>query len=361
MKSVNILSGALVAVLASLSTPAAIASPGEGAQAKQAASHALTPAQRGELTQQFVLKWGDYVQTVHGADVRAWARNMVSTFTHADPANFKRALERTTFEGAMATLDGLGHKIADDAVITALAKDTGSNAAGAAAFGEQAGAKALGDLDKDLVFTAIPSCRIVDTRVAGGAIPAGSFTFFSGRDLTSYASQGGAANDCGLAGHGLRALSINVTAVTPPATGFATVYPSLIATPTAATMIYQAGVTLSNGATVGLASNGNFRIFSERTVHYVVDVVGYYSAPEATALECQSTALASTSVAAGATANVSAANCPTGYTQTTTNCESSSWDMPFVFSNGGVCSARNNGASAATLRASRTCCRVPGR
>jgi hypothetical protein len=32
--------------------------------------------------------------------------------------------------------------------------------------------------------------------------------------------------------------------------------------------------------------------------------------------------------------------------------------MPIVFFNGGTCSARNNSTSDATLRASRTCCRV---
>lgn len=77
------------------------------------------------------------------------------------------------------------------------------------------------------------------------------------------------------------------------------------------------------------------------------------------ALQCQNTALATQSVAAGGTSNAVAPACAAGYTQTATNCEGSSWLMPIVFASGGTCSARNNDTVAATLRASRTCCRVP--
>jgi len=75
-------------------------------------------------------------------------------------------------------------------------------------------------------------------------------------------------------------------------------------------------------------------------------------------LSCVVTPVKVVDVAAGATANSIAENCSIGYVQTSTNCESGSWEMPFVFQNIGICSARNNGAASAQLRASRTCCKV---
>lgn len=105
----------------------------------------------------------------------------------------------------------------------------------------------------------------------------------------------------------------------------------------------------------------DFSIYTFSQSHFVADIVGYFAPNVATALQCLTTSTTETPVAAGATANSVAPACAAGYTQTATNCESSTWQMPFVFFSGGTCSAQNNSASAATLRSSRTCCRVPGR
>ncbi|QIL80139.1 collagen-like protein [Diaphorobacter sp. HDW4A] len=75
-------------------------------------------------------------------------------------------------------------------------------------------------------------------------------------------------------------------------------------------------------------------------------------------LDCVTTAITNVSVSAGGTANSAAPACISGYLPTATFCESSSWQMPFVYMSGGTCSAQNNSASAATLRASQRCCRV---
>ena len=81
----------------------------------------------------------------------------------------------------------------------------------------------------------------------------------------------------------------------------------------------------------------------------------------ATAIQCVETANTVVNVVAGGTANASAPACAAGYTQTATNCETTSWLMPIVYFQSGTCSARNNDTVSQTLRASRTCCRVPGR
>jgi hypothetical protein len=241
----------------------------------------LAPSERGQLAGQFVRKWGTYVSQVYGVDVRSWSQRMVSTFVHADAVNFQNAMKRSTYEGALATLDGAGHKLSDDKVITAMAQSSTGTVTPAA----------LGETTQDLVYTAVEPCRIVDTRSTGaGAIPAGTNRGFYAWGFANYTAQGGSATDCGLGGQSPEVIVVNLTAVAPPQQGYATMYPaSAVATPLAASLVYGAGDVLSNGVAVKLGTSGlmDFRIFSERTAHYVVDIVGFYDAPHATPVEFQ--------------------------------------------------------------------------
>src|SRR5207342_1746640 len=93
----------------------------QSAGAAKTIAGTLSPAQRGEMAHAFVTRWGNYVQRVYGLDVRVWANRMVGTFVHSDPTNFQRALQRSTYEGAMAELDGRGTKLSDTQVINTLA------------------------------------------------------------------------------------------------------------------------------------------------------------------------------------------------------------------------------------------------
>ena len=81
----------------------------------------------------------------------------------------------------------------------------------------------------------------------------------------------------------------------------------------------------------------------------------------ATSLQCVDASETVVNMPAGGTANAVAPGCAAGYTQMATNCAASDWLVPFVFFKSGTCSARNNSAAAQDIRASRTCCRVPGR
>jgi hypothetical protein len=321
------------------------------------ASLTLTPKARGEMTKQFVLRWGGYVQRVYRVPVGTWAKRMVADFASADPANFRAALARDTFEGAMAALNGAGHRFDDEAAITRLAKlPAGAKALPAPAPGAT-----------DLVYTPIQPCRILDTRnTAAGAIVADSSRDFVSINQSDYTAQGGSASDCGTLGVHAAAVAINLTAVAPDRGGYATVYPYGTTKPLASSVNYGAGEFVNNGIIVQIPSpltTSDFTVYSYGTAHYVADIVGYFAPPLATALQCQDTAntIVANVAAGGGTANASAPACPTGYTQTATNCETSSWLMPIVFSHSGTCSARNNDTIPQDLRASRTCCRVPGR
>ncbi len=222
----------------------------------------------------------------------------------------------------------------------------------------------LGTIDRDLVFVPITPCRILDTRLAGGQLIAGSTRSVDVTAVGDYAFQGGEPVNCsgmGAAGS-FAALAVNFTIINPNVSGTLKAWPFVgTEPPTATSMAFAAGEVRSNFQIVKLdqgASANEMSVKSSANAHLTADVVGYFKAAPLPTLQCVNTATASVSIAAGATDNISAPACSAGYIQTATNCESSVWEMPFVFINSGTCSAKNNGGSDATLRASRTCCRI---
>ena len=362
--------GLLSLALVACATAASAQSPGApgalGAQQKQirAAPTAsnMSPKERGQLTRQFVTKWGAYTQRIYGVPVGTWAKRMVPNFVSADASNFRNALKRDTFEGAMAELTGSGHRLSDNQVIDRLAKI----APGATASKAGIVAAKFGDLNQDLVYTPVAPCRIIDTRnTAAGAIAANATRSFVAFGISNFTSQGGSATNCGVNPLSATAVAINLTAVTPTAAGYATAYPFGTTQPVAASVNYAAGDIVNNALIVQTPNPiapFDITLYTFASSHYVADIVGYFAPPLATALQCVETANTITNnIPAGGTANAAAPACAAGYTQTATNCESSDWLVPFVFFHNGTCSARNNSTAVQEIRASRTCCRVPGR
>ncbi|GAB3348417.1 hypothetical protein [Lysobacter tyrosinilyticus] len=324
----------------------------------------LSPSQRGEMAKSFVMRWGTYVQKVYGMDVHVWAKRMVGTFVQADPTNFKHALQRSTYEGAMAELDGRGRKLSDNKVITKLAMSTtGTISPSSAADGIE-----------DLVYTPLEPCRVVDTRNTGaGAITGGTSRGFYAWGFDSFAPQGGSATDCGgLLAQAPQAIVVNVTVVGQTELGYATLYPAAAAAvPTTATMIYYPNVILSNAATVTLGSVGetDFSIFSQRTANYIVDIVGYYDFPHAIEPECAPQFI-SQNIAASANFDFAIPSCAAGFALTGANCRTlsvgqASWATNGLMTSNEQVSARCAGTNLTggqiTVEGTAQCCRVPGR
>lgn len=359
--SSNILALALVTCAATASA-GSLSVPGQGAQQKQGVAIAAkaSPTERKQLARQFVAKWGGYVQRVFGVPAKTWSTRMASNFAVADSTNFRNALKRDTFEGAMAELTGTGHRLSDDAIITKFASMD------AAASGSGGTGMSLGALTNDLVYTPVQPCRIVDTRTtAAGAIAANGTRNFVAFGISNFSSQGGSATNCGVNPLSATAVAINLTAVTPASPGYATAYPYNTTQPLAASVNYAAGAIVNNALIVQTpnpVASFDFTLYTAAQSHFVADIVGYFAPPVATALQCvETSSTTSPGVIPDGTVNALAPSCAAGYTQTATNCVSSSWLMPIVFIKDGTCSARNNDSSNQTLSASRTCCRVPGR
>ena len=313
-----------------------------------AAAEGKPRSERGRLVHQIVMKWGNHVQEAYRSDVHRWAREMGPLFARAPVESLRLAADARQFDQMNSLLLGAPRS---------------GTATQKTAMLASAGDKVLGDADRDLVFVPITPCRIIDTRIAGGQIAANSVRSFDVTAVSNYSFQGGDSSNCNGAGAAgsFAAAAINFTVVTPSAAGYITAFPYLATQPLAATVNYTAGDIRGNFAVVRLdqgASANELSVYTFAQTHLVADIVGYYINPGPLVFECSETAQTVLTVAAGATANATAPACAAGYTQTSTNCQSSTWQMPFVYFSGGTCSAQNNSASSASLRASRTCCRA---
>lgn len=313
------------------------------------AADAASGSERAHLTRQIVLKWGGHVQRTNQADVGNWAREMVPLFANTPLENLKRAAGAPSFDQMNSEL-----LVSGDA--------PGGRVTSTLNASEVAG-KVFGDADRDLVFVPITPCRIIDTRVAGGAIAANTTRNFDVNATSTYAGQGGSASDCNGAGSAgsYAAAAINFIAITPSAAGYMTAFPYNASQPVASTLNYTAGSVVANFAVVKLdqtSAADELSVYSFAQMHLVADIVGYYRSGSQPLFECTTSAETIDNVNAGATRNTVAPNCPTGYTMTGTNCESSTWQMPFVYFSDGTCSAQNNSSGTAQLRASRRCCRA---
>jgi hypothetical protein len=328
----------------------------------KAASVSVTPKQRGELARQFVSKWGGYVQRVYKVPVGVWSKRMVPNFATVDSANFRDALKRDTFEGAMAALSGSGHRLSDERVISKFASMKSSS--------DQ---RVLGSLSNDLVFTPIQPCRILDTRnTVAGPIAGNSSRNFVSINQANFTAQGGSATDCGTLGLNATAVAINLTAVLPTGAGFATVYPFGTTLPLAASVNYTAGAIVNNGIIAQIPNpltTSDFTIYTFAQSHYVADIVGYFAPPQATPLGCTST-FVTQNVVANDIFDIQIPSCPTGYTVTGAGCRTpgfneASWAINGLFRSGSTistyCSGQNLTAGNITVEGTAQCCRVPGR
>jgi hypothetical protein len=326
----------------------------------------LSSKQRGQMAGEFVRKWGVYAQSVYGVPVKVWSSRMVPSLVAAEPANLRRALQRTTFEGAMAELNGTGHRTSDAAVIDQLA---------AAKPGGSAPPPPAMMLGRELVYTPVMPCRIVDTRnTVEGTIGSKRTRGFSAVNQSSFVAQGGSDSDCGTSGVNAAAVAVNLTAVAPAAAGHATAYtsgPSM--PPKQESVSYGVRTNASNEIVLAMPpvlGSNDFTLYSSADAHYVVDVVGFYSpAPpprSASTLECTST-FASETVSANSIFDIQIPRCPASYTVTGAGCRTpgfnqANWAINGIFRSGSsvntYCSGQNVTAGNITVEGTAQCCRV---
>ena len=232
----------------------------------------------------------------------------------------------------------------------------------------------LGSLASDLVYTPVTPCRIFDTRISQGGtgpIAAEGTKNFVIWGVSSYASQGGAASNCGItAGSSTAAVAVNFTVVTPATPGFITAFPFGTTRPTAATVNFNAGDVRGNFSIAKntQGSSLDLSIFSTSNVDVVGDVVGYYSKPVTTALSCTTLTAPINITASPSVFSVLTPSCPANSAVTGGGMNTAFVSAAIMFyqssaeGSGWRCRGRNvDWASTWTGTCSVTCCSIPGR
>jgi uncharacterized repeat protein (TIGR01451 family) len=127
-------------------------------------------------------------------------------------------------------------------------------------------------VDAPMGFFSIEACRLVDTRLPGGALGAPSLLARESRVIPAHGR-------CGIPATA-RALAVNVTVTATETAGHVRLYPTGQAQPAIATVSYSAGQTRGGNTIVSLDANGRFTIYAGQppgtTVEVVVDVTGYF-------------------------------------------------------------------------------------
>jgi len=114
-------------------------------------------------------------------------------------------------------------------------------------------------------FYTLTPCRVYDSRNGGSPLQGGQSRYVE-------------AYWCGVP-YGARAVAVNVTAVSPPAGGWLTLFPAVTSiVPATSTLNYQIGKTRANNAIVAVGSYGSMYVNNggSQPVHFIIDVSGYF-------------------------------------------------------------------------------------
>jgi len=126
-------------------------------------------------------------------------------------------------------------------------------------------------------YVPVTPCRAVDTRASTPLGSVGARPFRIGGVGEGFAQQGGAA--CGVP-EDATAVEVSFTAVGPPTTGFARLWPGDRTEPGAAALNFGAGQSTTNSGTVALSGSGLIDLIARNYgtgTHFLVDVLGYFS------------------------------------------------------------------------------------
>ena len=215
------------------------------------------------------------------------------------------------------------------------------------------------------MYTPVVPCRIVDSRNVGGAFGGGETRGYHAY-LTSgtFEGQGGAASNCGIPANPA-AVALNLTVVSAGASGYLTAWPYNSARPNASTLNYAPGQVVANGALIPLCQScaADFSVYASG-VDLIVDIVGYFATPVATALQCTQVASSATAIGVSSDTLVTLPSCASGYTRTGSSCSGTS-GIPggyLLETNAAGCLFRNlSSVTPYNGTATSICCRVPGR
>jgi hypothetical protein len=286
-------------------------------------------------------------------DIGKWDTNYTAQMTGAlmkmDEDNLLAASQASSYRDLMRVIArGRQGLIVPDTAITASGVEP----------------ETIGETASDLVYTPLTPCRIVDTRIAGGAISS-TYRGFDA-DGTDFSSQGGKATGCGVPYGIPRAVAATITITNTVNEGYITAWQWGVTMPASSVANYVTGTTVANTTILPITpgSGVDFNVLSSQTAQVIIDVVGYFAAPEFTPLSCLT--VTENVSAVYSTWVYSTPTCATGYTVTGGGHYSAYPDTWVAYSspsgNGWYVAIQNlHSAAAYNVTGYARCCRIPGR
>lgn len=314
----------------------------------------LTPDERSAIAQDLIARWQNDVRKQPAGDVRRWSTKLTAAVTEADPANLLLASTMNSLERMHAALAGEIRK----------GEVQSKRAMGILPSGQEV----LGSYDRDLTYTPLPNgrCRIADSRVINSALAGNTQRNLIIASIGSYEAQGGngtyaggnGSTNCGILTSAV-AYVVSVTLLSPAGNGVFKVFESGKAYQTGNSILFNAGDFGANGDQIVKNCRScatEISIQSSATVHYVIDVVGYFHPPAQTALNCYFTAYAKYQLGAGAGGAFDAPACTYPSVVTSTSCFANEYAVAVVGSGQSRCDMKNWGTTTAIISTSSRCC-----
>jgi hypothetical protein len=317
----------------------------------------LSTSQRAAIARDLVAKWQSAANSRPGGGGARWARMLTSVVMTANGQNILTATNARSVDEVHLALTG-----GDIAAPPPSVQPSIGNG--------KVEPQYLGSYYSDLVYTPLPNgrCRIADSRVINSPLVGTRNLIIE--SVANYASQGGNgtyANGTGSANCGINnytsAYVMSITLLSAAGAGVFKVFQY--------GQPYQTGnsVTMTPGTFGGSADlivtscqscAADISINSSASVHYVIDIVGYYMPPQRTALSCYNTSASVNQLGSGYSGYFPPTACGSGYTMVSLNCSSGMAAVALAQWTTG-CLAYNFSGSTSDISSSSRCCQVPGR
>src|SRR5215213_10219082 len=152
---------------------------------------------------------------------------------------------------------------------------------------ESVTAEVVGDAESDLLFVPLPPCRVIDTRLGGGIMVAGTTRAFRVAGTTGFEAQGGKSGGCGVpigaSTPQAAAVMINLVAIDVAGKGNLAAWEFGQPEPLASSINFQKiDMNIANGLIVPIAGvssqSADLNVKANfNNAHLVADVTGYFT------------------------------------------------------------------------------------
>jgi hypothetical protein len=238
-----------------------------------------------------------------------------------------------------------------------------------ATSGKGGDTKVVGDAGRDVSYTPVTPCRLVDTRGGFPAVYGGGA--FASNEIRTYTMQGGNGVCLAQLPAGLNPAAVQMQVFGIPTTGASgdiEILPQGSSFGSTATMVYVGSIpfnTVSTNAKVNLATNQISIQVRGGGAHLAIDVVGYFKAPTLAPVNSLLRA-ADFTIFAGNFGTFSTLGCPVGQATISGSCSTSSalnylTGSYLNVSNGWSCDFTNQSGLNQLVTVNAQCIKIPAR